>query len=564
MLSRLDIILIVVSVIALLFAVQLIYLRSRDRRLRDIADRLRHGPDDVFLVRMVGALKSPLTMISGPVEHLDASSTLSEEDRKMLDLMKTSVERMDRIVGQLSDYTRKDFKGLRLSLNRDFPVCSQIRSDMEYFRSNADLLGISIKEEGTDSELRIPLDLEKFENIFHNLLYGALKFVFREGEVCVRTGTLSGDEVSGRARIDRGSLEDIYFMLNIFHSGETLDEDVLEALFGKEYMYIDSRDFAGVGLYFAKALADAHKGFLWASNSPDGNGVDFTLALPMDEEAYSPDDFVQNQAEKAVPDHTIMTGDSGMKTVLIVEEDADMLSFMSLLLQNEFTVKACSRGDDAEDVLRNGTLPDIVIVDSANASDSAIGLCRAIRRNDITFRIPIIMITSERTDDGKIDAIEAGADVMIEHPFKPAMLTAMVKSLIRKRDQATGHLIDPDEMGVTDRETSIVSEEDRLLFDALCNVIRENAGNPDLTVPLLCEMLHISRTKLYTKVNGMTGMSPKRFLHDYRLKIAAHLLSEGGMTVSEVADATGFNSPSYFSKAFRKHYGRMPSEMKKQ
>ena len=215
MLSRLDIILIVVSVIALLFAVQLIYLRSRDRRLRDIADRLRHGPDDVFLVRMVGALKSPLTMISGPVEHLDASSTLSEEDRKMLDLMKTSVERMDRIVGQLSDYTRKDFKGLRLSLNRDFPVCSQIRSDMEYFRSNADLLGISIKEEGTDSELRIPLDLEKFENIFHNLLYGALKFVFREGEVCVRTGTLSGDEVSGRARIDRGSLEDIYFMLNI-------------------------------------------------------------------------------------------------------------------------------------------------------------------------------------------------------------------------------------------------------------------------------------------------------------------------------------------------------------
>ena len=259
-----------------------------------------------------------------------------------------------------------------------------------------------------------------------------------------------------------------------------------------------------------------------------------------------------------------MTGDSGMKTVLIVEEDADMLSFMSLLLQNEFTVKACSRGDDAEDVLRNGTLPDIVIVDSANASDSAIGLCRAIRRNDITFRIPIIMITSERTDDGKIDAIEAGADVMIEHPFKPAMLTAMVKSLIRKRDQATGHLIDPDEMGVTDRETSIVSEEDRLLFDALCNVIRENAGNPDLTVPLLCEMLHISRTKLYTKVNGMTGMSPKRFLHDYRLKIAAHLLSEGGMTVSEVADATGFNSPSYFSKAFRKHYGRMPSEMKKQ
>lgn len=563
MLSRLDIILIVVSVIALLLAVQLIYLRNRDRRLRDIADRLRHGPDDVFLVRMVGAMKSPLTMISGPVEQLDASSTLSEEDRKMLDLMKSSVGRMERIVGQLTDYTRKDFKGLRLSLSRDFPVCSQIRSDMEYFRSNADLLGISVKEEGTDSGLCIPLDLEKFENIFHNLLYGALKFVFREGEVRVRTGTVPGDTVSKFARADRMLLDDTYFMLNIFHSGETLDEDVLETLFGKDYVYIDSRDFAGVGLYYAKALADAHKGFLWAANSPGGDGVDFTLALPMDEEVYSPDDFVQDPVTQAAPDSMETVEDESRKTVLIVEEDSDMLSFMSLLLQNEYTVKTCPSGNEAETALHSGALPDLVIVDSANPSDSAIGLCRAIRRNDLTFRIPIIMITSERTDDGKIDALEAGADAMLEQPFKPAMLTTMVRSLIRKSDQAKGHLIDPDEM-VKGGEASVVSEEDRLLFESLCSVIRENAGNPDLTVPLLCEMLHISRTKLYTKVNGMTGMSPKRFLHEYRLKIAAHLLSEGGMTVSEVADATGFNSASYFSKAFRKHYGHMPSEMKKQ
>lgn len=564
MLSRLDIILIVVSVIALLLALQLIYLRKRDRRLRDIADRLRHGVDDVFLARMVGALKSPLTMISGPVELLDASDTLSEDDRKTLSLMKGSVDRMEKIVGQLTDFTREDFKGLRLSLSRDFPICSQIRSDMEYFRSNADLLGITIKEETADGELCIPLDIEKFENIFHNLLYGALKFVFREGEVRVRTGMISGDDVSRLSRADRWLLEDNYFMLNIFHSGEILDEDVLEAIFGKEYIYIDSREFAGVGLYYARALTDAHKGYLWASNSPDGSGVEFTLALPADEEAYSPDDFAAEPAVRSVLDVTGQEEGNGRKNILVVEEDADMLSFLVLVLQNEFNVKQCSSGKEAESVMLGGTLPDLVIVDSANASGSAISLCRSIRQNDITFRIPVIMITSENTDDSAIDALEAGADSMLEQPFKPAMLIAMVRSLIRKRGQAMGHLIDPYEMGVDGNGASIVSEEDRLLFESLCNVIRENAGNPDLTVPLLCEMLHISRTKLYTKVNGMTGMSPKRFLHEYRLKIAAHLLSEGGMTVSEVADATGFNSASYFSKAFRKHYGHMPSEMKKQ
>ena len=564
MLSRLDIILIIVSVIALLLALQLIYLRRRDRRLRDIADRLRHGVDDVFLVRMVGALKSPLTMISGPVEQLEASDTVSDDDRKMLALMKTSVGRMEKIVAQLMDFTRNDFKGLRLSLNKDFPICTRIRSDMEYFRSNADLLGITIKEDIDDGGLCIPLDLEKFESIFHNLLYGALKFVFREGEVCVRTGTISGEEVSRLSRMDRRLLEDEYFMLDIFHSGEILDEDVLEAIFGKEYIYLDSREFAGVGLYYARALAEAHKGYLWASNSPDGGGVIFTLALPMDEDIYSPEDFIAAPDVQSAPDVTGQEKGSGKKSILVVEEDTDMLSFLSLVLQNEFNVKQCSSGEEAEKVLLGGTLPDLVIVDSANASGSAISLCRSIRQNDITFRIPIIMITSGKADESAIDALEAGADAMLEQPFKPAMLIAMVRSLIRKRGQATGHLIDPYEMGIDGNGASIVSEEDRLLFESLCNVIRENAGNPDLTVPLLCEMLHISRTKLYTKVNGMTGMSPKRFLHEYRLKIAAHLLSEGGMTVSEVADATGFNSPSYFSKAFRKHYGHMPSEMKKQ
>ena len=530
-------------------------------------------PDEVFFIRMVKSLKSPLTLLSGPLEQLDSKGSLSPEDAKMLNLMKRGVGRMERIVNQLSDFSQPDFRGLRLCLSRDYPVCAKIRQDMGYFRSNADLLGINIDDGGIEDGIRIPLDLDKFDNMFQNLLYATLKFVFREGEVKVRTSLLSGEEVAAFARTEPSEMASKYFMLNIFHSGETLDEDALEAIFGREYVYLDSREFAGVGLYYARELAESHKGYMWASNSESGDGVDFSLALPVDEDFYPEEDYQESlsgenasedegRAPSLVAVKTPSEADTGKKRVLVVEEDPDMLSYLTLLLGKDFLVNGCSDNARALEEIAQG-IPDMVIADISNSSGEAIELCRSIRRDDLTCRTPFIMLTDEKKDDSNIDILQAGADAMLEKPFKPAMLLALIESLIRRRDLSKGHVIDPDGMLQEGGEVSIVSEEDRLLFDALCSVIREQASNPDLTVPLLCEMLHISRTKLYNKVNGMVGMSPKRFILEYRLKIAAQMLSEGRMTVGEVADATGFNSLSYFSKAFRKRYGKIPSQMKK-
>ncbi|MBR1434491.1 MAG: helix-turn-helix domain-containing protein [Bacteroidales bacterium] len=594
MMIFLVIILAVVALCAAAYALHFSRLYRKEKAMRTVTSEtspstiraindleMVRRPDEVFFIRMVKDLKSPLTLLSGPVEQLDSSTSLSSEDRKMLQVMKGAVGRMERIVDQLSDFSQPDFRGLRLCLSRDYPVCGKIRQDMGYFRSNADLLGIKIEDGGIDGDLRIPLDLEKFDGIFQNLLYSTLKFVFREGEVSVRTGILSGEEVSRHSRTDSSTMAGRYFMLNIFHSGETLDEDALEAIFGREYLYLDSREFAGVGLYYARELTRTHKGYIWASNSDDGLGVNFTLALPVDGDFYAEEDYGDAREEKESPSvsspssQTALGETSGpesgeepsglspdLPTILLVIEDHDMLSYLSILLGKEYNVVEESDNAGAMESISE-RMPDVVISDVRNPSGGAIDLCRAIRRNDLTCRIPFILLTDEKKDEGNIDALQSGVDAMLEKPFKPAMLSALITSLLRRRDLAKGHLIDPDGMVSQGNDTAIVSEEDRLLFDALCSVIREQASNPDLTVPLLCEMLHISRTKLYNKVNGIVGMSPKRFIHEYRLKIAAQMLSEGNMTVGEVADATGFNSLSYFSKAFRKRYGKMPSSMKK-
>ena len=578
MFSTLDLVLLIIAGISALVSAQFVFLRRRDWRINklfgntspdtfkalDELEKLRRRPDEIFYIRLVQDLKSPLTMLSGPVEQLDASESLSAEDRKMLQIMNKAIGRMERIVGQLSDFSQEDFGQLRLSLSPDYPVCAKIRKDMEYFRENANLLGITI-DESNEGDMRIPLDVDKFESIFHNVLYGALKFVFREGHVNVRTGTVSGGEVARMARVNVESLEDSYFMLNVFHSGETLTEDALEAIFGKEYYYLDARDFAGVGLYYVRTLVDTHKGYIWASNSPDGDGVNFTLALPADGHAYAEEDF-RVADEKDNPDPAGSVGDVSSENplVLLVEEDADMREYISLLLQNDFSVKSCKSYSKASEAISSGALPELVIADSGKSFSNAVGFCRELRRHDLTCRIPFILLSHEKKGDGGVAALEAGVDTILEQPFKPAMLSALVKSLIRKQELTKGHVIEADDMMSLEGVNDILSEGDKLFFDTLCRVIRENAANPDLTVALLCEMLNTSRTKLYNKIRKVINISPKRFIHEYRLKIAAQLLAEGEMSVGEVADATGFNSPSYFSKAFRKRYGVMPSDVRRQ
>ena len=97
-------------------------------------------------------------------------------------------------------------------------------------------------------------------------------------------------------------------------------------------------------------------------------------------------------------------------------------------------------------------------------------------------------------------------------------------------------------------------------FEAFCEVVRENGADPSLDIPQICRKMLVSRSKLYSKITPVAGMSPKHYLQNWRLQRAASLLAEGKMNISEVAEAAGFNSLSYFSKSFKRLYGVSPKE----
>ena len=94
-------------------------------------------------------------------------------------------------------------------------------------------------------------------------------------------------------------------------------------------------------------------------------------------------------------------------------------------------------------------------------------------------------------------------------------------------------------------------------------IIAQHISDPDYTIDLMAEQMKTGRTKLYGKVKELTGMSPNKLFNAERMRLAAELLEEGELNVSEVSYKVGILDTSYFNKCFKAHYGVTPSKYRK-
>lgn len=89
-------------------------------------------------------------------------------------------------------------------------------------------------------------------------------------------------------------------------------------------------------------------------------------------------------------------------------------------------------------------------------------------------------------------------------------------------------------------------------------------GNGDINVTLLCSELGLSRTKLFLKMNKITGESPHYFIQNIKLKTAAKMLRENEeYNISDISFQLGFSSLNYFGKSFKEYFGMSPTAYRK-
>ncbi len=253
----------------------------------------------------------------------------------------------------------------------------------------------------------------------------------------------------------------------------------------------------------------------------------------------------------------VRISDQDRKKVLVVDDDADVIHYMKELLIPYYEVLSRFDADSAYTLMKEEAV-DVLISDVVMPGKTGYELCRQIKENIQISHIPVILLTSKATVEDQVEGLGCGADAYVTKPFEPQYLLALIQSQLRNREKIRSLLGHSTE--VENLEEDVLSPQDNAFMSELYQLMENELSNTELDVARMTEMLHISRTKFYYKVKGLTGENPSVFFKRYKLNRAAQLLGERKYNVSEIADMTGFSTLSHFSTSFKKQFGVSPSE----
>ncbi len=524
-----------------------------------------------FFANISHEFRTPLTMISGPVAQLQEASEMTEENKRLLNVVQRNIRRMLRLVNQLLDFNKMENDSLKLQV-KPIDLITQLRNLTDIFQVTASEKGVTFRTYGLEDSLTVWADEDKLDKICFNLLSNAMKFTQAGGKVEFGIDVISREEALRFVALDAKDIDNRYMKIVVKDSGPGIPESQLEKIFDRYYQLENqTRGFynwgTGIGLYFAKSLAQMHHGYLKAGNREDGPGAAFTLILPISESTYAETEKIDMAGADVSSPYKIssvkyfarpaeVTGED-RKKVLIVDDDADVIHYMKELLSPYYDVISRFDADSAYTLMKEEAV-DVLISDVVMPGKTGYELCRQIKENIQISHIPVILLTAKATVEDQVEGLSCGADAYVTKPFEPPYLLALIGSQLKNREKLRAMLGESTDMEHV--EENVLSPQDNAFMTELYQLMEKELSNSELDVARMTEMLHISRTKFYYKVKGLTGENPSVFFKRYKLNRAAQLLSERKYNVSEIADMTGFSTLSHFSTSFKKQFGVSPSE----
>ena len=246
--------------------------------------------------------------------------------------------------------------------------------------------------------------------------------------------------------------------------------------------------------------------------------------------------------------------------VLVVDDNTDLREYLVSLLSDTYQVGCAGNGLEAWKSF-NKQLPDVVISDVMMPEMNGIELCRKIKGSMATSHIPVVLLTAKATQNDYIEGLENGADIYLEKPFSEEVLKAQIKSLMKNKERLRNSF-KTNAVG-SSTSPAVISKLDRQFIEKITKIIEKKMADSEFNIDSLVQEVGISRSGLFAKLKALTGMTPNDYIRLIRLRKAASLLVNEGISSSEACFQVGFSSPSYFSKCFQDQFGMSPSEFKK-
>jgi signal transduction histidine kinase/DNA-binding response OmpR family regulator/ligand-binding sensor domain-containing protein len=518
-------------------------------------------------------LRTPLTLIMGPLIKVLESPNLSNELKKPLNLVNRNCHRLLRLINQVLDFRKMEAGQLKFEPKRG-DIIEFLREEVVVFNELAESKKIDLKLITEIERLEIWFDPDKLEKIIFNLLSNAMKFTPHYGSVSVTINKLdSGKSNSFDSGMGRSIKFTEWLEISIKDNGIGISKRNLEKIFDRFYQVQDHHKTAvggtGIGLSVTKEMVKIHGGKIKVDSS-EGIGTSFIIKLPIiyeeifekvvEQDLVDKSEFIKlkfpenDSAESIEISENELQNKEGKSKILVVEDHADMREYLREELENEYEIMDAVNGEDGlKKALTFG--PDLILSDIMMPQMDGIEFCKKIKTDERTSHIAIILLTARSSQEHKIEGFETGADDYIVKPFHSKELQIKIHNIIETRKKLREKFskllqIEPSSIEIT-------SVDQKFLKRAI-DLIEKHIDDTEFSVEVFSKEIGMSRVSLYNKLKSLTNYSVQEFIFAIRLKRAAQLLRESGMSVTEIAYNVGFKDPSHFSKLFKKQFGVSP------
>ncbi|WP_283140024.1 hybrid sensor histidine kinase/response regulator transcription factor [Bacteroides congonensis] len=499
-----------------------------------------------FFTNVAHEIRTPLTLIKGPLENIILKKQVDTETREDLNVMKQNTERLLNLVNQLLDFRKTESQGFRLNFT-ECNVTEILRETYRRFTSLAKQKGLNFVLNVPEQDFYAHVNQEAFTKIISNLLNNAVKYAETYVHLFLN---LNGTGAEKK------------FYVHTVNDGVIIPDEMKEEIFKPFIRFNEEEDGkittgTGIGLALSRSLAELHQGTLTMLEGEEANT--FCLMLPVEQDSVIKlvvePNFVEASkvSERQVG---LMENKANKPTVLVVDDNPNMLSFVVRQLENSYIVLTATNGVEALEALDINEVT-LIVSDVVMPRMDGFELCRVIKSKLDYSHIPIVLLTAKTNIQSKIEGLELGADAYIEKPFSVEYLQACIANLINSREKLRQAFTQSPFVAAN---TMALTKADEEFMKKLNEIIQNNYYNPDFSMDDIVDLLNMSRSNFYRKIKGVLNLSPNEYLRLERLKRAAQLLKEGNARVNEICYMVGFNSPSYFSKCFQKQFGVLPKE----
>ncbi|HSD06328.1 substrate-binding domain-containing protein [Flavobacterium sp.] len=506
-----------------------------------------------FFTGLSHEFKTPITLIMSYVESLIENEKI--KGTALVDevkLIHKNSNRLLRLINQLLDFRKIEEQKftLRATNTKIYDFTSEV---MANFKGEATRRNIEFQLICKNKNLEVFIDRGLMDKVYFNLLSNAFKFTPDNGKISISITESQDNEVK----------------IHVKDSGIGIPDNELSNVFNPFFRASNNnKNSSGIGLHLSKEFVLLHRGKIELRSK---QGSEFVITLLKGKAHLEPSEIIQ-KAENLAGISSVITdnlenepdlkdvktiSDSEKHSLLIIEDNADLVTFLRAKLSNEYAVYVSDGSDAIEKALE--IVPDIIICDINLVDKDGYEISRELKKDLRSSHIPIIILTAQSNKESVLKGLQSGVDQYLTKPFSLSILRQSISSLLFNREKLryyyTNNIyrIEPE---------SKFGNQEQSFITKMNDIIKANVEDPKFSVEDLADKVGVSRVQLYRKVKAIIGINISDHINNVKLEKAAELLKSNEMNISEIAYSLGFSSPNYFSTAFKNKFGISPKEYK--